>query len=107
MILSNEPYAKPKEEIARLDRWDVINILLFPRDPKTGWPVTEKVERTKPDRINGDRFEAFKYDMERAGVRDWVIRPEFERRREANRIKKEQDAAIAAEMIEAMRRGGR
>lgn len=107
MILSNEPYAKSQAEISRLDRWYIINVLLFPRDPKTGWPVTEKVERTKPDRINGDRFEAFRYDMERAGVRDWVIRPEFERRTEAKRIKQEQDRAIVAEMIEATRRGGR
>lgn len=103
MILSNEPYTKSLDEIAKLERWYVLNVLLYPRDPKTGWPVTEKVESKKPDRVNGDPYEGFLYDMTRFGVRDWVIRPEFERRREAKRIKKEQDKLIAAELLVAMR----
>ncbi len=80
VILANEPYSKSKAEILSEERWWIINVILFPRDQKTGWPVRES-EPEAPTMLQDPRGDFFR-KLRAKGLADWVIAEDWERRKQ-------------------------
>ena len=72
-----------RDEILRLDRWWIINVINFPKDEKSGWPVGS-VERGQPTpKTYEGRLavaKAYLYQsMRDKGIADAVIDAEWEK----------------------------
>lgn len=98
-MLANEPYCYRKEEILVLDPWWITNVILFPRDEKTGMPKTgRQAAKMKTPR------ERYFEQMRARGLTDDVIAEEFAKAEATNVEIAAKAKAAALEAIEKKRK---